>query len=113
MPQFPAWLRYGFPSACFCLGTWQVYRMQRKNALICELEKGLGLRSIKLEALPADLEAMRFRRLKLYGDPDLTALPIFLGPRGARDIEIDFAMQFIVPFRLQDGYMEARMTANG
>lgn len=104
MPQFPTWLRYGIPGTCFCLGTWQIYRLQWKQDLIRELEHGLSLRSIKLEALPNDLEAIRFRRLKLYGDPLLgDSPPIFVGPRGARDVDAEFAMQFVVPFRLRDG----------
>ena len=38
----------------------------------------------------------------MYGKPELLT-PIFLGPRGARDIDVDFAMQFILPYRLTDG----------
>lgn len=50
--RFPGWIRYGFPSVCFCLGTWQVYRMLWKNSLIAELEKGLSSPAVKLEAIP-------------------------------------------------------------
>jgi hypothetical protein len=38
----------------------------------------------------------------LHGKPELLT-PIFLGPRSARDIDIDFAMQFILPYQLTDG----------
>lgn len=30
-------------------------------------------------------------------------IPIFLGPRNARDIGLDFAFNLILPFRLSDG----------
>jgi len=33
----------------------------------------------------------------------LDRMPIFLGPRNARDIGLDFAFHLILPFRLLDG----------
>lgn len=103
MGRFPKWLRYGFPSVCFCLGTWQVYRLHSKQQLLSELERGLGRAAIKIHTLPLDAEGIRHRRLKLYGIPKLVK-PIFVGPRCARDIDVDFAMNFILPYRLVDGH---------
>lgn len=45
-------LQIGFPSICFALGTWQLYRMQWKRQLVASLEEGLQLRSISLDRLP-------------------------------------------------------------
>jgi surfeit locus 1 family protein len=102
MSRFPGWLRYGFPAICFGLGTWQVYRLDRKTELIHSLEQGLSKTAIKLYSIPSDLESYRYRRLKLHGSPE-PGSPIFLGPRGARDIDVDFAMSFVIPFRMVDG----------
>lgn len=49
---FPQWLRFGFPTVCFALGSWQVYRLNWKTELIRDLERNLARPAIKLDALP-------------------------------------------------------------
>ena len=43
------WL-YAMPVTAFCLGTWQVYRLRWKRALITELERRTTQPSIALPA---------------------------------------------------------------
>lgn len=53
------------------------------------------------------MDSVRHRRVKLYGEPDMSATPVFLGPRGATDIGVNFATHFILPFRLSDRFVRA------
>lgn len=45
-------LRVGFPTVCFALGVWQLYRLRWKRRLIASLEEGQQLPSIPLDRLP-------------------------------------------------------------
>lgn len=97
-------VRLAFPAICFGLGSWQLYRLRWKKQLLASIEEGLALPPVYLDRLPeseAELEQIRFRRLKLNGmeygcdRKDIA----FVGPRTANNMfkDTNYASIVIAP----------------
>lgn len=95
-------VRLVFPGLCFGLGAWQLCRWRSKRCLLADIEAGLGLPPVLLDALPEDLGPLRYRRLRLRG-ARLGEQTVLVGPRAARAAlpAEPFATMVIAP--LSDG----------
>ena len=71
-------LRYIFPSICASLGTWQIYRWQRKQLLLKELVDSINSEPIKVESF----DSVNSKSLKMAIEAESTGERALLGPRG-------------------------------
>ncbi len=70
-------LRYVFPSICASLGTWQIFRWQRKHKLLKEIEEQIKSPPVQIDSvsqLPSGVKG----HLKVKS----TGQQALLGPRG-------------------------------
>lgn len=94
-----------FPAICFGLGTWQLYRWRWKTNLLQDIEDGLERPPLDyFREDPANLEKIRFRRLKLSDCQYPEDRVVLVGPRGAQEIfpKEKFASMLIRKFRGPD-----------
>lgn len=71
-------LRYIFPSICASLGTWQIYRWQRKQILLKELAEAINSEPVKMDSL----RAVDNKALQMTVEAESTGERALLGPRG-------------------------------
>lgn len=71
-------LRYIFPSICASLGTWQIYRWQKKQILLKELEEAINSEPLKVDSL----NSLQNKPLQLMIEAESMGQRALLGPRG-------------------------------
>ncbi len=109
-------VRLVFPTICFGLGTWQLYRLQWKTKLLADIEEGVSGDPIlidRIDALTEKLEKLQYRRIKLNGFL-LGQQSVLVGPRSSKNI-IDSDLGFILirdiydksgqPLLMNDGWV--------
>ena len=71
-------LRYVFPSICASLGTWQIYRYQKKQLLLADLQESINSTPTKADSISSiDSKLRKFTvEARSLGERAL------LGPRG-------------------------------
>lgn len=77
----PKWLRIGFPSVCFGLGVWQLYRWRRKEALIARYHSDLLAPPLTLMSA-SQITPSTPHRYKLPFVDDNIIVYKWIGPRG-------------------------------
>jgi cytochrome oxidase assembly protein ShyY1 len=92
----PKWLQIGFPSICFALGTWQVYRWRRKSIMIQEYLDTLNGPQHNLESL-TDIQPNKLFKLPKC---ELDNRAKWIGPRAYNG---GLGYIVVVPIALMDG----------
>lgn len=70
-------LRYGFPSICASLGTWQIFRWNRKQKILKEIEEQINSTPLQIDSL-SQLKSGCKAQLSIKS----TGQQALLGPRG-------------------------------
>lgn len=70
-------LRYAFPTICASLGTWQIYRWQRKQDILKQIEEQIASPPVEIDSINQLSEGVK-------GNLRVTSLgkQALLGPRG-------------------------------
>ncbi|KAI3630943.1 hypothetical protein MIR68_011026 [Amoeboaphelidium protococcarum] len=98
--RYPRWF-YTFPALCFGLGTWQVYRYQRKLTLLQDMETKLQSNPIDMNNLTddQDIDSLLHQRVKVQGSVKRDQI-MLVGPRTKHGAE-NTGYQIYQPLKYQ------------
>lgn len=92
-------LKFAFPTACFALGGWQLWRLRWKEDLIAKLEVSMKSDPVMID----DITDAPFHKRLLVEDGSVERETVLVGPRGGCSIPgVNYASMVVRPMRIKD-----------